>query len=359
MNFELADEHRLFGEQLRRALSAAAPLAETRACIDDNRSSPAAWKVLVEVGACAASIPEKYGGLGLGAFPLCVAAGEIGWAVASAPAPASLYLFSQTLTLAEDSVECAAWLPGIADGSYIGTAAMSSLQPTRFAGGRLTGVASPVPDGMHARCGLILAEADHEPLLVLVDLSSDGVARTALSCVDPGRPLARLEFAGVPAVPVGTARTAKAGLDRAAVCLAFEQVGGAERALEAARLYALERTTFGRRIGSYQAVKHKLANMWVKIEIARAHALYAGWALDSASPDLALAAAAARVAATEAYLFAAQEALQIHGGYGFTFESDCHLFYRRARSLAAVIGSSRRWGDQLSALIAAGATAVH
>ncbi len=359
MNFELSDELRMFGEQLRRALEAAAPLGEARACIDEQRTSASAWKALVDAGVCGAAIAEADGGLGLGSLALSVAAREIGWAVAGAPAPAALYLFAATLGLSDDADARARWLPGAAAGSLVGTAAIRAVQPVRFADGLLTGETGPVPDGLRADAALLLVESGSGPALVLVDLAGPGVVRTGLPGVDPGRPLACLAFADAPAVVVGDATTASAGLDQAAVYLAFEQVGGAERALDSARHYALERHSFGRPVGGYQAIKHKLADMWVKVEIARAHALYAGWALDSGSGDLPLAAAAARVAATDAYLFAAQECLQIHGGHGFTFAADCHLFYRRARSLASSIGSSRHWGERLSVQLIAGAEPVH
>ena len=123
-------------------------------------------------------------------------------------------------------------------------------------------------------------------------------------------------------------------MDRAAVLLAFEQVGGADRALEMAKSYALERYAFGRPIGSYQAIKHKLADIYIKNELARSNAYYGAWALDDGAAELPLAAAAARVAACEAFWFAAKENLQTHGGMGFTWEVDCHLFYRRAQQLA-------------------------
>ena len=359
MNFELSDEHRMFGEQLRRAVEVASPVTEARACIDERRTSASAWKTLVEAGVSAAAIRETDGGLGLGPLALCVAAREIGWAVAGAPAPASLYLFAATLSVAGDAAARNRWLPGIAAGSLVGTAAIGAVQPVRFANGLLNGETGPVADGLRADVALLLADAGSGPELVLVDLSGPGVVRTSLPSVDAGRPLARLAFDDASALLVGDDVAASAGLDRAAVYLSFEQVGGAERALESARSYALERHSFGRPVGGYQAIKHKLADMWVKVEIARAHALYAGWALDSGSDDLPLAAAAARVAATDAYIFAAQECLQIHGGYGFTFAADCHLFYRRARSLAASIGSSCRWSDRLSELLIAGATPIH
>lgn len=359
MNFELSEELRMFGDQLRRALDTAAPLAEARACINEGRSSSSAWNALVEAGVSAATISETYGGLGLGPLTLCVAAREIGWSVAGVPAPASLYLFAPALGLAAVADVSRPWLPDIAAGSRTGTAAIRVVQPARLADGLLNGAAAPVPDGMTADAVLLLVDAGSGPTLVLVDLAGPGVSRTALPGVDPARPLARLGFAATPAIPIGDATLASAVLDQAAVYLAFEQVGCAERALDSARRYALERHSFGRPIGGYQAIKHRLADMWVKVEIARAHMLYAGWALDSGSDDLPLAAAAARVAATDACLFAAQECLQIHGGFGFTFEADCHLFYRRARSLAAAIGSARGWGEHLAAQLIAGAEPVH
>jgi alkylation response protein AidB-like acyl-CoA dehydrogenase len=136
-------------------------------------------------------------------------------------------------------------------------------------------------------------------------------------------------------------------MDRAAVLLAFEQLGGADRSLEMARTYALQRHAFGRAIGSYQAIKHKLAEMYVKNELARSNAYYGAWALESSTADLPLAASAARVAASEAFWFAAKENLQTHGGMGFTWEVDCHLYYRRSRQLALVAGAPKLWKERL------------
>src|ERR1700736_2532019 len=136
-------------------------------------------------------------------------------------------------------------------------------------------------------------------------------------------------------------------LQRAAVLLAFEQIGGADRALEMAKDYALGRYAFGRPIGSYQAIKHKLADMYVKNELARSNAYYGAWALESSTADLPLAASAARVAASEAFWFAAKENLQTHGGMGFTWEVDCHLYYRRSRQLALVAGAPKLWKERL------------
>ncbi len=136
-------------------------------------------------------------------------------------------------------------------------------------------------------------------------------------------------------------------LDRAAVLTAFEQVGGAQASLEMAKEYALSRFAFGRPIAGFQALKHRMADMYIAIELARSNAYYGAWALANDGPELPVAAAAARVSATHAFYFAAKENIQIHGGMGFTWEFDCHLYYRRAKLLALALGGQRVWKDKL------------
>jgi acyl-CoA dehydrogenase len=175
--------------------------------------------------------------------------------------------------------------------------------------------------------------------------------------VDPTRSHAKLTFEGAPAERLGAPGQGWALLqrllDRAAVLVAFEQVGGAQAALEMARDYALGRFAFGRPIASFQAVKHKMADMYVAIELARSNAYYGAWALSTDAPELPIAAAAARVSATEAFYLSAKECIQIHGGMGFTWEFDCHMYYRRAKLLALSLGSARRWKHELVARIEA------
>jgi alkylation response protein AidB-like acyl-CoA dehydrogenase len=134
---------------------------------------------------------------------------------------------------------------------------------------------------------------------------------------------------------------------RAAALLAFEQIGGADRCLEMARDHALQRQAFGRPIGGHQAIKHRLAEMYVKNELARSNAYYGGWALATDAPELTLAAAAARLASCDAFGFAARENIQVHGGMGFTWECDAHLYFRRARHLSLIAGAPSRWSDVL------------
>ncbi len=189
------------------------------------------------------------------------------------------------------------------------------------------------------------------PGLFLVDLAASGVTRETVATLDPTRSVARLGFEGAPCERLGDpgegAQMLSAILDRAAVLFAFEQVGGADRCLEMARAYALERYAFGRVIASYQAIKHKLADMYVKTELARSNAYYGAWALATDAAELPEAAAAARISASAAYDFAAKENVQTHGGMGFTWEVDCHLHLRRSRQLGLALGGPPVWRERL------------
>jgi len=186
-----------------------------------------------------------------------------------------------------------------------------------------------------------------------LELDQAAVAREPVSTLDPTRGHARLSFVDATAQPLGGRGAGwpvvERVLDRAAVLFAFEQIGGADRSLEMARDYALERRAFGRQIGSFQALKHMMADMYVSATLARSNAYYAAWALSTDSADLPQAAAAARVSATQAFQHCARNNIQVHGGMGFTWEFDCHLYYRRSNLLALSLGSLSHWEDRLKA----------
>jgi alkylation response protein AidB-like acyl-CoA dehydrogenase len=253
----------------------------------------------------------------------------------------------------------------LSDGSLIGTFALAegvgdpspgSLQ-TRVSGGKLTGNKSPVFDGNIADIAIVAAQAPGgEAGLYVVDLTGTGVARRPVASIDLGRVAAVLEFSAAPADRLAGATgwaDIERLLDRAAILFAFEQVGGAQAALSMALNYSMERFAFGRPIAGLQAIKHKLADLYVATELARSNAYFGAWALQADSGELTAAAAAARLSANEAFYQAAKENIQIHGGMGFTWESDCHLFYRRAKQLAGNIGSPRYWRNRLIDNIAA------
>jgi hypothetical protein len=317
------------------------------------------WKAVADQGWLGAAIPEEFGGLGLGGIDLCAIAEELGRSLAPIPFASTVYFVAEALMLAGSQAQKAKWLPKIAAGEVIGAFAtverpgvLTDAQvQARVEGGKLTGVKLPVTDGDIATLAVVLARESGQVGMYLVELGGEGVAREVLTTLDPTRSAAKLTFTGAPAERLGDAgeglTLAEAVLNRAAVLLAFEQVGGADRALEMAKAYALERYAFGRVIGSYQAIKHKLADIYIKNELARSNAYYGAWALDAGQAELPVAAAAARVAATEAYWFASKENIQTHGGMGFTWAVDCHLFYRRAQQLGLVAGGSKAWKERL------------
>ena len=191
----------------------------------------------------------------------------------------------------------------------------------------------------------------HSLSLVIVNSNQEGVKSENLETIDPSRPSSRIVLNNADAELLGTTgegwEMIQKVFDRAAVLFAFEQVGGAQVALDEAKKYSLERYAFGKQIGAFQALKHKMADMYVKIELAKSNAYYGAWALSSDSNELPVAAAGARVSAIDAYHYASKENIQIHGGVGFTWEYDCHLFYRRAKQLALNIGSVRQWKENL------------
>ena len=360
MNFDYSDDQKFLKSEARKFLDAACTIAVVRGVLDDPARSydEALWKRIAEQGWLGAAIPEEHGGLGLGRIELCAIAEELGRVCAPVPFASTVYFLAEALMLAGSDEQKARLLPKIAAGEIIGAFATSegpgayseaSIQ-ARVDSGKLTGVKVPVTDGDVADHAVVLAKEAGRSGLFLVDLKAAGVARETLKTLDPTRGVARLTFSAAAAERLGPAgegaALAEAVMDRAAVLLAFEQLGGAERSLEMAKAYALERYAFGRQIGSYQAIKHKLADVYVKNELARSNAYYGAWALNAGAAELPIAAAA-RVAASEAFWFASKENIQTHGGMGFTWEVDCHLYYRRSRQLALVAGAPAVWKERL------------
>lgn len=360
MDFDFSPEQEQLRSMLGRFLSEQASSARVRAILDGPASHDRElWQGLAELGLLGTNIPEEFGGSGLGYLELCVLAEEAGRAVAPVPLVSSVYLATELLLSAGNDEQKRVWLPQLASGDAIGTLALvekpGAIHPSAidavFRGGRLDGTKQPVADGDIADFAVVAAREGQCISLFLVDLSQDAIERRVVGTIDPLRSHARVSFTGARAERLGEAGQGwsilNVAYNKAAVLIAFEQVGGAERALEMARDYALERMAFGRLIGSYQAIKHMLADMYVEITLARSNALYGAWALSADDSELPLAAAQARVSATSAFRHCARNAIQVHGGVGFTWEHDCHLFYRRANQLAQAIGSLSEWEKKL------------
>jgi acyl-CoA dehydrogenase len=363
MNFDLTDEQKQLQDEVRRLLAARVtrPLL---LCLVDNKQdwSPELWSEVAGMGLLGSAIPQAYGGLGLGRIEQCVVAGEMGRAVAPIPFFSSACLAVEALLLAGTEAQKARWLPKIASGETVATfawnegrgAAGARPAETTFRQGRLSGSKSPVSDAGVAALGIVAAEGADGPALALVALDQAAVSRTRLEGFEQLRPHYRLDFRGAAAEPMPVA-DAGAILEvlyhRAAVYSAFEQIGGAEAALYMARDYTLQRKIFARPLASFQAVKHNLANIYALIQLARANAYFAAWALENDAPEFASAAAAAWLSATRAYEQAARENMQMHGGVSYTTDVDCHFHFRRARLLALNLGSAEVWSDRLIAAL--------
>ena len=365
MNFEFSDEQKQLQTEARRFLEAKCPPKAVRAVLEGPQPfDRELWKGLAEMGFLGVAIPEAHGGLGAGYLELCVIAEELGRVLAPVPFASSVFLATEFLLVAGSEAQKAAWLPKLASGEAIGCFALAEGAgpaiprniKAQVSGGVLTGTKLPVADGDIADFAIVAARSapgsdERGVSLYIVDLKGPGVARESVETIDPTRSHARLTFQGAPAELLGGAGEGWQVLshvyDRAAVLTAFEQVGGADRALEMGRDYALERMAFGRPIGSFQAIKHMLADMYVAATLARSNAYYGAWALSTGAAELPEAAATARVSATQAFQHCARNNIQVHGGMGFTWAFDCHLYYRRANLLALNLGSLSQWEDAL------------
>lgn len=360
MNFDFSEDQRFIQNQARQFLSEQCTPETVREVLESEKTHhQGLWKQAAELGWTATTIPEAYGGLGLGYLELCVIAEELGRAVAPIPFASSVYLAADLLMAAGSESQKERWLPSIASGECIATVALAETVGNFHAGhvksrvgaGKLSGEKQPVLDGGCAELAIVAAVEEGQTDYSLFLVALDDVQRTPLTSIDPSRKLARLTFNNTACERLGEAGQGPALIsalfDRAAVLLAFEQVGGTEASLHMAKDYTCGRYAFGRPVASFQAIKHKLADMFVGLELARSNAYYGAWALSCGDAELPLAAATARVSAVDAYYFAAKENIQAHGGMGFTWEFNCHLYYRRAQLLSTLLGGQPYWKNLL------------
>jgi alkylation response protein AidB-like acyl-CoA dehydrogenase len=352
MNFDLSDDAKTLKDAARKFLDARAGPPVARKVMNDGATHDAAlWAEVVEQGWPAARVPEAHGGLGLGADEACVLAEEIGRSLAPVPLMSTLAAI-EALLIAGTEAQQAEWLPKLASGEAVGciawaegTNSPTQMPASTLAGGKLSGTKSPVIDGLVATLAIVTIATPDGPAMAIASLN--GTTREKQDTLDLVRPSAKIAFNGTPAEALGTAADWVRLTERLAVLASWEALGTADAAREMTVAYAKDRIAFGQRIGRYQGVKHKLADMYIKAELARAHALHGCWAWGAGAPELAQAASAARVASLDALKFTAEEAVQLHGGIGFTWEQDCQFYYRRNRLLAASIGSRAHWSDRL------------
>jgi len=375
MSFSFTDEQTEFRSILRRFLAEKSPSTEVRRLMETEAGyDEEVWRRLSQdLGLTAIHIPEDYGGQGFGFVELAIALEEMGRALLCAPYFSSIVLAATAIMNAGDEAQKRDLLPAIAAGDCRAALAFTedngrwdpagvALTATPVDGGyQLDGVKSFVLDGHSADLLVVLARQPGSTgvdglSFFTVPGQADGLSKRLLQSTDATRKLARLEFKGVPANLLGDASGAAAPLsrtlDQAAACLANEMVGGADMLREQALDYAMMRVQFGRAIASFQTLKHKAADMLIDVELAKSAAYYAAAAADG-DDDLPSMASLAKAGAGEAYMQTAIHAIQIHGGIGFTWDNDTHLWFKRAKSSQVFLGDAsyhrelmlQRWQD--------------
>ena len=363
MKFSFSGEQEEFRSNLRRFLSDRAPIKEARRLMETDAGwEREGWRKLnAELGLTAVRIPEAYGGHGFGFGEHCIVLEEMGRALLCAPYFATTVLAAGAILNAGTEAQKLALLPGIASGDTVATlasaedggawdAGATTLLATPSNGGyRLNGHKSFVLDGHTADLIVVLARApgsSGDAGLSFFTIAGDaaGLTRQKLAAMDPTRKLARLEFRDAEASLLGEAGGAKAPFDKtmteAVICLANEMVGGAEILREDALAYAQMRMQFGRAIASFQSMKHKSADMLLEVELAKSAAYYAAAALDDDDADIAATASLAKACASDTYMQIAIHAIQIHGGIGFTWDNNTHLWFKRAKSSEVLFGDA-------------------
>ena len=361
MDFAFSEEQDALRRTVRQFLDAKSPESEVRRLMDTPEGyDPAVWSQMGhELGLQALAIPEEYGGQGYGFVELGIVLEEMGRVLLCAPYLSSVVLAATAILHAGSDEQKAALLPGIAAGDTTATLAFTepsgrwdtagiTMEADEADGAfRLSGEKHFVVDGHTADVIVVVARqagtsgTDGISLFTVAGDAS-GLTRTPLSTMDQTRKQARLDFRDVAAEPLGTPGAAwpafSRTLDLAAVALTNEMMGGAQRVLDMSVEYAKVRVQFGRPIGSFQAIKHKCADMLLEVESGKSAAYYAAWAAAADDEELPVVAALAKAYCSEAYFHAAAENIQIHGGIGFTWEHPAHLYFKRAKSSELFLG---------------------
>jgi len=363
MDFAFSDEQEEFRSTLRRFFEEKAPSAEVRRLMETSEGyDPGVWKQMAEeLGLQGVHLPEEYGGQGFGFLELGIVLEEMGRVLFPSPFFATVCLAANAILNAGSEAQKQALLPGIAAGETLATLALSedsgrfdaagiSLEAVPDGGGyRLDGHKSFVIDGHVADCLVVAARmkgsAGTDGITLFTVRSDDpGVTATSLETMDEIRKQARIEFSGARAEILGGEGAAwpalSKTLDQAVVMLAAEMLGASQKCLEMAVEYAKVRMQFARPIGSFQAIKHKAADVLLEVELAKSAGYYSWWIADQREEELAEAASLAKSVCTDTFLLAATESIQIHGGIGFTWEHDAHLYLKRAKGSEILFGNA-------------------
>lgn len=333
MEFALTSEQTMIAELAGQIFAGQATSERTRAAMAGNGVDRSLWAAFaIEAGLAGLAIPEKHGGAGLGLVELAIVAEAAGRHVAAVPLIPTLGLAAPALIAGGSAAQRKQWLPQLALGTATG--AVADIAEPQIENGRLTGIAPHVAHGATAHMLIVASGGD------LWLATADGrVTSEPQTSMDQTRPLARLRFDAAPAEPLADSAAARTAIRHWGwTLIAADSLGGAEACLARTAAYAREREQFGRPIGTFQAVKHALADIAVEIEQARS-AVYWAAAEPADSPEAMLAAHAAKAVACEAYANAAATMIQLHGGIGFTWEHDAHLYFKRAQANRSWMGA--------------------
>ncbi len=354
---------------VRRFLETKSPSEVVRALMDDPIGyDPAVWSQMAnQLGLQSLAIPEEYGGSGFGFVELTIVLEEMGRMLLPSPYFSTIVLAAQAILDSGDTDAAKKLLPGIANGSTIATLAFTeesgrwdlesiAMTATKKGDGwSLSGTKSYVVDGHIAGLIVVAAQTDAGLTLFAVDGAAAGLAATAVPTLDQTRKLATITFDGVPGTLIGAPGAAAGSLaktlDKVALAMAAEQVGGAQRAMDMAVEYSKVRTQFDQPIGSFQALKHKASEVMLRVESARAAAYYGAWAVAEDSDEVPAVASLAKAYCSEAFFHAAAENIQMHGGIGFTWEHDAHLYFKRAKASQLFLGDGTYHRERLADLI--------
>ena len=355
--FAVSQEQRALRSAVAELMTRHSSEAQVRAQMaTDTGLDPTVWGELAAMGLTGLLIEEEYSGGGAGPVEMGIVMEEMGRALLVSPFLSTAVLVPGLLCEAGDAAERDSVLPRIAAGELIATAAFaedgSARLPSTIATSagligdtwHVTGYKHFVLDGLSAQLLYVLATTDAGPGVFAVDAGAAGLAVTPLTTLDPTRKQCRLQFVDTPARLIGKpgagVEVFNAALDRVALALLSEQAGGARRAVEMATEYAKTRYQFGRAIGSFQAVKHMCADMLLEAESVVSAARFAAAAFASQAPSRIADLALAQAYCSDAFVYVAATSIQVHGGIGFTWEHPAHLYLRRARSDAQLLGSA-------------------
>ncbi len=363
MNFAFSDEQEELRQTVRRFLEDKSPSAEVRRLMEtDDGYDPDLWTQMAQqLGLQSLHIPEAYGGQGYSFIELGIVLEEMGRVLLCAPYFSTVVLAADAIMNVGTDAQQGELLPGIASGETIATLAFtepngkwdaSGIEMEATANGdsyALSGTKHFVLDGNVATLIVVAArtpgsEGADGVSLFAVHGDAEGLTREALTTMDQTRKQAKLEFSGVSAQLLGSEGAGwdalSKTLDQAAVAISNEMIGGAQFVLDMAVQYAKDRVQFGRPIGSFQAIKHKCADMLLEVESGKSAAYYASWAAAEDNDELPVVASLAKAYCSDAYFHAAAENIQIHGGIGFTWEHDAHLYFKRAKSSEILLGDA-------------------